>query len=145
MERRRRVVRLAGAGLVTGLAGCSGLVSENDVPGGIKFRNRRPRSEVVTVRLYRLAPQTPDDTTPTPVDTQPVFDGQFRLKPQWTGVNDSVFPSAGTYLVEASNRGTTVRERIKLFETLGGGVGVDTVVVTLPAAGDIQLRVTDVD
>ena len=40
---------------------------------------------------------------------------------------------------------TTVRERIKLFETIGGGLGADTVVVRLPEIGDVRMTVTDVD
>lgn len=145
MQGRRRALRLAGLGLTAALAGCSSLVRQNDAPGGLKFQNERAAEQVVTVRAYLLTPQTPDDDTPTPVDKAPVAQGQFRLPANTTALNDTFFENPGTYLIAASNQGQTVRDRIKLFETFGGGVGVDTVVITLPAADDIRMSVTGVD
>lgn len=142
---RRRVLRGLGAGAVAVTAGCGRVVRPNDVPGGIKFVNDRSTAETVTLRAFRLPDQTPEDTTPTPVDREPINAGQFRIPAGQTATNDSFFPEAGTYLVAASNRGTTVRAGIKLFETVGGGVGADTVIVRLPAGGDIRLEITDVD
>ncbi len=131
--------------MAAGTAGCVGLVRQNDVPGGLKFRNQRPTEQRVLVEAFLLPAQTPDDATPTPVDGEPVNAGQFRLPAETTAINDGFFADPGTYLVAATNQDTTVRRRIKLFQTVGGGVGVDTVIVTLPNGGSIQMRVTDVD
>lgn len=144
MKRRGVLREIATAGVV-GLAGCSRAVRQNKVPGGIQFRNQRSQPESVTVRAFRLANQTPEDETPTPVDREPTVQGRFRIPAQSNASNDSFFPQAGTYLVAASNAGTTVRIAFKLFDTIGGGVGVDTVIVTLPESGSIRLRVTDID
>ena len=145
MQGRRGFLRRVGAAAVAGVAGCGRAVRPNDVPGGVKFVNQRSNRQAVTLRAFRLADQTPDDTEPTPVEREPAAAGQFRIPPETTATNDSFFPAAGTYLVAASNLGTTVRERIKLFETIGGGLGADTVVVRLPEIGDVRMTVTDVD
>ena len=142
---RRRLLGAVGAGTLTALAGCGRVIRPNDVPGGIKFVNDRPGEEAVTLRAFRLANQTPEDTTPTPVDREPIASGLFRVPGGSSVTNDSFFAEAGTYLVAASNRGATARARIKLFATLGGGVGSDTVIVRLPETGDLRVRVTDVD
>jgi hypothetical protein len=134
-----------GTGTLAALAGCGRAIRPNDVSGGIKFVNDRADEEAVTLRAFRLTDRTPDDTTPTAVDREPVASGLFRVPGRASVTNDSFFTEAGTYLVAASNRDATARARIKLFATLDGGVGSDTVIVRLPEVDDVRIRVTDVD
>ncbi|WP_435128120.1 hypothetical protein [Halobaculum sp. D14] len=150
MPSRRRVVRAAAAGLA-GVAGCGRSLRANDVPGGLKLVNRRTEQVSVVVRAALQPESTPASPTPTPEGgpsplsgDEVTVSGRFVLPASSTRFSPGFFEHPGRYVVEVTWSGQREREEIELYRTVGGGVGVDTVVVRVDDAG-LSVSVTHVD
>jgi hypothetical protein len=120
-------------------------VRSNDVVGGLKFVNERTTAVSVTVRAQLSPGGTQGTATPTPLGGGARRAGRFTIPAESTATSSSFFDAPGTWVVEAEMDDSRARGRITLHRTLLGGLGVDTVVITTPLTGGVELEVTDVD
>ncbi|MEZ3143611.1 hypothetical protein [Halobaculum sp. MBLA0143] len=141
---RRRLLRAAGVTATAALAGCGRGVRANRVPGGLRFVNERPEPVRVVVRAL-LEGETPSERQPTPLSDTVTVEGAFPVPAETTRTNRNFFPQPGSYVVEARVRRETATGRIRLYETVGGGLGADTVTVRVGTTGDVSLSVSEVD
>jgi hypothetical protein len=142
---RRELVAGLGAGGATALAGCGRAIRANSVPGGLKFVNERVTTERVVVRAVQEGGEVDEDATPTPLGDTTTVEGQFTIPAESTRYAKGFFDNPGVYAVEVRNGGEVATTYIELYRTLGGGLGTDTVVVTLSFGGSIEVRATGVD
>ncbi len=146
MPERRDLLRLAGAGAATALAGCSGALRANKVPGGLRFISDRPQTVRVTVRaLLKGGRVREEDTTPTPLGDTVTVAATFPIPGGQTVSATKFFPQPGTYVVEATAGPASATGRITLHRTLTGGLGADTVTIKLWRNGALTISVSDVD
>lgn len=145
MPTRRELVAALGAGGATAVAGCGRAIRANPAPGGLKFVNERVTTERVIVRALRSDAEVNEDSTPTPLGDTSTVEGQFTIPAESTRYANDFFEVPGTYDVEVRNRDEVVTTQIRLYQTLGGGLGVDTVIVTLPFGQPVTATATNVD
>ncbi|PSQ06080.1 hypothetical protein BRC97_06785 [Halobacteriales archaeon QS_6_71_20] len=144
MPRRRRVLAGAGLGLASALAGCTRGLRSNDVPGGVVLSN--DRAEGVAVRLRALAADDRDGEVSTPegdADGETVLaDRTYPVGPDSRETVRDLFPGPGLFRVEARVDRATAADTLRLYRTLGGGLGVDTAFVTVTTDG-VEVAATD--
>lgn len=141
---RRELLAAVGAAATTALAGCGRGVRANRVPGGLRFVNERRRPVRFVVRAL-LEGSTPGARQPTPLSETVTVEGAFPVPAETTRISRGFFPQAGSYVLEARVRQETATGRIRLYRTVGGGLGADTVTITAARTGDVDLSVSDVD
>jgi len=145
VSHRRRVLAGAGLGLASALAGCTRGLRSNDVPGAVILRNDRAEPVRVSLRALAASEGGEESTPESGAGDGPVLaDGTYPVDAGSRGTVRDFFPGPGLYRVEASVGGSTAADTLRLYRTLGGGLGVDTVFVTVTAGG-IEVAATDRD
>lgn len=129
---------------MTVAAGCSRGLRANRVPGGIRFVNERPEPVRVRVRAL-LEGETPGERTPTPLGDTTTVEAAFPVPAETTRVSRGFFPRPGSYVVEARAGARSDTGRIRLYRTVGGGLGADTLTVRVTLDGEVVVTVSDVD
>jgi len=141
---RRELLGAAAVGSVAALAGCGRSLRANRVPGGIRFVNERPGPVRVRVRAL-LEGQTPGERAATPLGDTVTVEGAFPIPGDATRVSRGFFPQRGSYVVEARAGDRVGTGRIRLYRTVGGGVGADTLTIRVTLDGEVEVSVSDVD
>lgn len=149
MHSRRGLLRAAAVGGLGALAGCGRSVRRNSVPGGLELLNRRPDPVTVSVRATTVEEvETPsgDDAEPTPRAIDPVvLEGTYDVDPRTERAVPNFFPGGDAYLVEASEGGATDRTALRLYDSVPGPAGADTVIVRLREGGELTAMATKID
>lgn len=143
-RRRRELLGAAALGAATALAGCGRSLRANRVPGGIRFVNERPEPVRVRVRAL-LEGETPGAGTATPLGDTVTLQAAFPVPAETTRVSQNFFPQRGSYVVEARVGDRVDTGRIRLYRTVGGGLGADTLTVRVTLDGEVIVSVSDVD
>lgn len=141
---RRELLGAAAVGVAASLAGCGRGLRGNRVPGGVRFVNERPGPVRIRVRAL-LEGQTPGQGTATPLGDTATVEAVFPVPGETTRVSQSFFPQPGSYVIEARAGDRVGTGRIKLYRTVGGGVGADTLTVRVTLDGEVVVSVSDVD
>lgn len=114
------------------------------MPGGIRFVNERPEPVRVRIRAL-LEGETPGAGTATPLGDTVTLQAAFPVPAETTRVSQNFFPQRGSYVVEARVGDRVDTGRIRLYRTVGGGLGADTLTVRVTLDGEVIVSVSDVD
>lgn len=151
MLSRRRLLRDASAAAMAGLAGCGRSFRRNSIPGGLDLRNTDDVAHELTVRattveeLETPPPSGDEEPKPRPIDPV-VAEGTYDLAPSTQRAVPDFFPEAGNYLVEATlPEGASARAKLRLYDSLPGPAGADTVIVRIGGDGSLSAMATQVD
>lgn len=134
---------------VAGLAGCGRRFRNNPVPGGLELRNRGedPRTVSVTAAVVPGPQETPQDAdTPTP-EPSPAATDVFSVAGDETRAVPDFFPEGAAFRVTATVAGTEASAElfVRLYDSIPGPAGVDTVFVTVTPEGGVALSASEVD
>lgn len=141
---RRELLGAVAVGTATALAGCGRSLRANRVPGGIRFVNERPSPVRIRVRAL-LEGTTPGERAATPLGDTATVTAAFPIPGETTRVSQGFFPQRGSYVVEARAGDRVGTGRIRLYRTVGGGLGADTVTVRVTLDGNVEISVSEVD